>query len=66
MKKKILPFLIATAILSHPGCNQKKMRDYQLEVYNDSMVLFSGDKRIGNVPFLDNESLSRLIIKDNE
>jgi len=69
-----IPFMFAlVASGAFSGCNDAEtkpvtyapLRDYQIEVTQDSIYLFDGDRKVGAVPF-GNTPIDSLIMKDNE
>lgn len=46
-----------------PICN---LRDYQLDVYNDTIYLYDGEDSIGKFFYEDSSELGKLILKDNQ
>lgn len=45
---------------------QKAMRNYQFELYNDSTVIYDGDRRVGMLPFDSTQGLDKLMTEDNQ
>ena len=41
-------------------------RDYQIELIEDSMLIFNGHRFVGTIPMWDNSPLDSLLVKDNE
>jgi hypothetical protein len=75
MKKKkdytltalLIPFLIAV-ISCLPGCygtDKTTVRDYQIEVTNDSTIIYDGNRKVGSLPY-EGSKLDSIIDKDNQ
>lgn len=41
-------------------------RDYQIELEEDSILVFDGHRHVGTIPMWDNSPLDSLLQKDNE
>ncbi len=46
--------------------NKPKLRDYQLDVYNDTIYMFDGNKRIGMFTYTDSSEIGKIILNDNQ
>lgn len=44
----------------------KRLRDYQLEVYNDSTVIFDSDRHVATLKFDEKQALDSVIMDDNQ
>lgn len=44
-------------------CNS---REYQIELYNDSTVIYDGERKVGVLLFDSTQAFDKLMIKDNE
>jgi hypothetical protein len=42
------------------------LRDYQLEIVEDSILLFDGRRHVGTISFQEGTKLEQLIVSDNE
>lgn len=45
---------------------REAMRDYQIELWNDSTVIFDGERRVGTMPFDSTQAFDKLMIEDNQ
>lgn len=41
-------------------------REYQIELYNDSTVIYDGERKVGVLLFDSTQAFDKLMIKDNE
>jgi hypothetical protein len=41
-------------------------RDYQLDLIEDSILVWDGNRYVGTIPMWDNSPLDSLLLKDNE
>lgn len=48
------------------GCPPADPRDYQVEVNQDSIMLFDREKRVGAIPLLEDSAIGSLILNDNQ
>ncbi len=44
----------------------KRLRDYQLDVYNDSTVIWDGDRKVSVLPYQYSSPLDSVITLDNQ
>lgn len=45
---------------------QSGLKDYQLDVYNDSTVIWDGDRRVSTLKFDEKQALDSVIMDDNQ
>lgn len=41
-------------------------RDYQIDIVEDTLLIFDGNRLVGKIPFEDSTSIGSLIVGDNE
>lgn len=76
MKYLILTALLLSIVLFMYKIKQRKdhepevtkglLRDYQIEVDNDSIYIYDVDRRVGATQWHDNQSVDSIIEKDNQ
>lgn len=44
----------------------KRLRDYQLEAYSDSTVIWDGDRHVATLKFDEKQALDSVIMDDNQ
>lgn len=44
----------------------KRLRDYQLDVYSDSTVIWDGDRHVATLKFDEKQALDSVIMDDNQ
>lgn len=44
----------------------KRLKDYQLDVYEDSTVIFDGDRHVATLRYDSTSALDKVIMADNE
>lgn len=77
--KRLALLLIVVLFLSSCGNKQSnvdrhfgsdtsniQLRDYQLEVYNDSTVIWDGDRRVSTLKYNNTQALDSVINQDNQ
>ena len=46
--------------------NPVQLREYQIEVFNDSTVIWDGDRKVITLPYDSTQSLDKAINQDNQ
>ena len=46
--------------------NSVQLREYQIEVYNDSTVIWDGDRKVATLPYDSTQALDKAINNDNK
>ncbi len=46
--------------------NSVQLREYQIEVYNDSTVIWDGDRKVITLPYDSTQALDKAINLDNQ
>lgn len=41
-------------------------RDYQIDIVEDTLLIFDGNRLVGKIPFEDSTAIGSLIVGDNE
>ena len=44
----------------------KRLRDYQIQIFNDSTVIWDGDRKVAAISFDSTYAIDRAILRDNE